>query len=435
MRTGNAPFLQSQKGVKVIMCIMLQNGVPVLQIDAICTVALAALMLLLGGFLKAHSSLLQKYCLPVPVIGGFLAMLLVLVCHLAGVLEFDFDKSFLYPFMIAFFTAIGMGVNLKSFQSGVNTGGKLLLVYWATCGIISFCQNCIGLALGHFLDLEPAYALLASAISMVGGHGAAGAYGSTFVSMGYPAAMEVGAASATLGLIFAVMVGGPLGQKLIERYQLRPDPEQQETSVESTSGEKPAQVPLNQAEVYINMVVFLLCMGIGTLVSGGIGCLFHMKFPGYIGGMLAGVVVRFLNEQFHWYRYGVRLIGNTGEMMLNLYLAIALMTLQVWHLQGILGSVLLIVLGQVAFVVLMAYFLMFRVLGSNYDAAIMCAGFCGHGLGAMPSALVNMNVLTEKYGMSQKAFLIVPVVGSCLLDLFYQTHTLILIKLFVQNLT
>ena len=417
------------------MCIMLQNGVPVLQIDAICTVALAALMLLLGGFLKAHSSLLQKYCLPVPVIGGFLAMLLVLVCHLAGVLEFDFDKSFLYPFMMAFFTAIGMGVNLKSFQSGVNTGGKLLLVYWATCGIISFCQNCIGLALGHFLDLEPAYALLASAISMVGGHGAAGAYGSTFVSMGYPAAMEVGAASATLGLIFAVMVGGPLGQKLIERYQLRPDPEQQETSVESTSGEKPAQVPLNQAEVYINMVVFLLCMGIGTLVSGGIGCLFHMKFPGYIGGMLAGVVVRFLNEQFHWYRYGMRLIGNTGEMMLNLYLAIALMTLQVWHLQGILGSVLLIVLGQVAFVVLMAYFLMFRVLGSNYDAAIMCAGFCGHGLGAMPSALVNMNVLTEKYGMSQKAFLIVPVVGSCLLDLFYQTHTLILIKLFVQNLT
>lgn len=189
------------------MCIMLQHGVPVLQIDAICTVALAALMLLLGGFLKARSSLLQKYCLPVPVVGGFLAMFLVLVCHLTGILEFNFDKSFLYPFMMAFFTAIGMGVNLKSFQSGVNTGGKLLLVYWAACGVISLCQNLIGLTLGHFLHLEPAYALLASAISMVGGHGAAGAYGSTFVSMGYPAAMEVGAASATLGLIFAVMVG------------------------------------------------------------------------------------------------------------------------------------------------------------------------------------------------------------------------------------
>lgn len=270
---------------------------------------------------------------------------------------------------------------------------------------------------------------------MVGGHGAAGAYGSTFVSMGYPAAMEVGAASATLGLIFAVMVGGPLGQKLIMRYHLRPDPEQQETSVESAPGEAPSQVPLSQTEIYTNIVVFLLCMGLGTLVSEGIGCLLHMKFPGYVGGMLVGVAVRFLNEQFHWYRYGVRLIGNTGEMMLNLYLAIALMTLQVWHLQGILGSVFLIVLAQVVFMVLVAYFLVFRVLGSNYDAAIMCAGLCGHGLGAMPSALVNMNVLTEKYGMSQKAFLIVPVVGSCLLDLFYQTHTLILIKLFVQNLT
>lgn len=417
------------------MCIMLQHGVPVLQIDAICTVALAALLLLLGGFLKARSSLLQKYCLPVPVVGGFLAMFLVLVCHLTGILEFNFDKSFLYPFMMAFFTAIGMGVNLKSFQSGVNTGGKLLLVYWAACGVISLCQNLIGLTLGHFLQLEPAYALLASAISMVGGHGAAGAYGSTFVSMGYPAAMEVGAASATLGLIFAVMVGGPLGQKLIVRHHLQPEPEQQEASVESAPGEAPAQVPLSQTEIYTNMVVFLLCMGLGTLVSEGIGCLLHMKFPGYVGGMLVGVAVRFLNEQFHWYRYGVRLIGNTGEMMLNLYLAIALMTLQVWHLQGILGSVFLIVLAQVVFMVLVAYFLVFRVLGSNYDAAIMCAGLCGHGLGAMPSALVNMNVLTEKYGMSQKAFLIVPVVGSCLLDLFYQTHTLILIKLFVQNLT
>ena len=121
--------------------------------------------------------------------------------------------------------------------------------------------------------------------------------------------------------------------------------------------------------------------------------------------------------------------------MLNLYLAIVLMSLQVWILTGILGSVFLIVCSQAVFMVLISYFVVFRALGSNYDAAVMCAGLCGHGLGAMPSALVNMNVLKHKYGMSQKAFMIVPVVGSCLLDIVYQPHTLLLIKLFVKRLT
>lgn len=417
------------------MQFVLLKGMPTLQVNAVCTVALATAMLLIGNFLKSRSALLQKFCLPAPVVGGFLAMIFVTVCHVTGCMDFVFDKILQGFFMMGFFTAVGLGVNLGSFQSGVNKGGTLLLKYWLTSGAISLCQNVLALVLGALLHLAPAYALLAGAISMVGGHGAAGAYGSTFVSMGYPAAMEVGAAAATMGLIFAVMVGAPVGTSLVERYHLHPDPLQQDTPAAANikKGET-AWDNLTQNEIFINVAVLLICMGIGTVLSQGIGFLLHMKFPPYIGGMLAGVAARTLNDRLHWYRYGSKLIGNTGDIMLNLYLAIVLMSLQVWSLKGILGSVFLIVCCQAAFMVAVSYFVVFRILGRNYDAAVMCAGLCGHGLGAMPSALVNMNALKNQYGMSQKAFMIVPVVGSCLLDILYQPHTLLCIKLFVKNL-
>lgn len=150
--------------------------------------------------------------------------------------------------------------------------------------------------------------------------------------------------------------------------------------------------------------------------------------------MFVGVLVRNLNERFHWYRFSESLVNSFGEIMLNLYLAIVLMSLKLWEMAGILSGVMLIVLAHVVFMLIMCYFVVFRVLGSNYDAAVMCAGLCGHGLGAVPSAMVNMTVLADQYGMSRKAFLIVPVVGSCLADLAYQPHTLLLIKLFVENL-
>lgn len=420
------------------MELVLQNGVLTLQVNAVCTVALAAAMLLIGKFLKSRWAILQKFCLPVPVVGGFVAMLLVTVCHLTGFMEFTFDKILQDFFMMGFFTAVGLGVNLNAFQSGVNKGGTLLLKYWFVSGTISLCQNLLSLLLGTLLHLAPAYALLAGAISMVGGHGAAGAYGSTFVSMGYPAGLEVGTTAATLGLMFAVIVGAPVGTALVKRYHLQPDPLQQNImprksayGVENNTYRK----ELTQNEIFLNITVLLLCMGLGTLLSERVSILLHMKFPAYLGGMLMGVMARTLNDRFRWYRYGSQIISYTGDIMLNLYLAIVLMSLQVWILTGILGSVFLIVSSQAVFMVLISYFVVFRALGSNYDAAVMCAGLCGHGLGAMPSALVNMNVLKHKYGMSQKAFMIVPVVGSCLLDIVYQPHTLLLIKLFVKRLT
>ena len=186
-------------------------------------------------------------------------------------------------------------------------------------------------------------------------------------------------------------------------------------------------------DILINVSVILICMGLGVWLAQGVGALLKMTFPSYVCAMFVGVLVRNFNERFHYYRFCESLVGSFGEIMLNLYLAIVLMSLKLWEMAGILSGVMLIVLAHVVFILLLCYFVVFPVLGRNYDAAVMCAGLCGHGLGAVPSAMVNMTVLADQYGMSRKAFLIVPVVGSCLADLAYQPHTLLLIKLFVEN--
>lgn len=415
------------------MIISLVKGILTIHADGICTTSLAAVMLLVGCWLKARNQLLRKYCLPAPVIGGSLAMFLVFLGHEAGLVHIQFDTQFQTPFMICFFTAVGLGAKLSAFSKGMNQSGKLLLVYWLITAFISLCQNLIGLTVGHLIGLEPAYSLLASAISMVGGHGAAGAYGSTFLKMGYPASMEVGASAATFGLIAAVMCGGPMGRFLIEKYHLHAEEEEEAQPLP----EKPKNLThqqLARLDILKNVAVILICMGLGVWLAQGVGILLNMTFPSYVCAMFVGVLVRNLNEKAHWYRFSESLVSSFGEIMLNLYLAIVLMSLKLWEMAGILSGVMLIVLAHVAFMLVMCYFVVFRVLGSNYDAAVMCAGLCGHGLGAVPSAMVNMTVLADQYGMSRKAFLIVPVVGSCLADLAYQPHTLLLIKLFVENL-
>ena len=332
--------------------------------------------------------------------------------------------------MLAFFTTVGLGASFSLLKKG----GILLVIYWATAGVISIFQNVIGIAVSKVISLEAPYALLASAISMIGGHGAAGAYGKTFAEMGYSAGIEVGAAAATFGLISAVLVGGPLARRLIVKYDLKPDEDENFESdidtVNASTGEK-----LSSLDVIKNVTVILVCMAVGTVISGWIGKLIGMSFPTYVGAMFVAVIVRNVNEGAHFYNFSFSLVDGIGDVMLSLYLAIALMTLKLWELAGLIGGVLIVVLCQVLFMILIAYFVVFRVLGKNYDAAVMCAGLCGHGLGATPSAIVNMTSVKDRYGMSRRAFMIVPIVGAFLVDIIYQPQTIAFIKFFVKGFT
>ncbi|MEA5095105.1 Sodium/glutamate symporter [bioreactor metagenome] len=405
------------------------EGLTSISVDSTVTLAFAAVLLLLGYFVKNKVKLLDKYCIPAPVIGGFIFMFITWLGHLSGTFAFTFDNIFQSAFMLAFFTTVGLGASYKLLVKG----GKLLIVYWLIAGVVSILQNILGIAVSKAIGLEAPYALLASAISMIGGHGAALSYGTTFSEMGYEVAPLVGAAAATFGLISAVLIGGPLGRRLIVKYDLKPEEDSSfdtsVTDINASAGHK-----LSSLDIIKNVAAILVCMAFGTIIAGWISKLINMGFPTYVGAMFVAVILRNINEKANLYRFDFNLVDEIGNVMLNLYLSLALMTLKLWELSGLIGGVLVVLFSQVILISLLGYFVIFRVLGKNYDAAVMVAGLAGHGLGATPSAIVNMTAVNEKYGMSRKAMMIVPIVGAFLVDIIYQPQTIWFIKTFVENL-
>lgn len=409
------------------MSFQVLDSVFTISMDAIFTLAFAGVLLLIGYGIRNKIGFLQKFCIPAPVVGGFLFMLVTWLGHITHSFAFNFENIYQNFFMLAFFTTVGLGASYKLLIKG----GKLLVIYWLIAGVVSILQNVLGIGIAKLINIDAPYALLSSAISMIGGHGAAGAYGGTFAEMGYAQAPVVGAAAATFGLISAVLLGGPLGNRLIKKHNLKPDESENfDSSVENVN--TASHKELSSLDVMKNVVVIFVCMAIGSLLSGGISKLINLSFPTYVGAMFVAVLVRNLNEVFHFYHFDFPLVDGIGNVMLSLYLSLALMTLKLWELVGLIGGVLVIVLAQVVMLALLSYFVIFRLLGGNYDAAVMCAGLCGHGLGATPSAIVNMTAINEKYGMSRKAMMIVPIVGAFLVDIIYQPQTIWFISQFVK---
>lgn len=405
------------------------EGLTSISLDSTVTLAFAAILLLLGYFVKRKVKLLDKYCIPAPVVGGFIFMFVTWIGHLTGTFAFTFDNIFQNAFMLAFFTTVGLGASYKLLVKG----GKLLIVYWLVAGVVSILQNILGVGIAKVIGLETPYALLASAISMIGGHGAALSYGTTFSEMGYEVAPLVGAAAATFGLISAVLVGGPLGRRLIVKYNLKPEEDSSldtsVTDINVSAGHK-----LSSLDIIKNVSAILICMAFGTIIAGWISKLINMGFPTYVGAMFVAVILRNVNEKAKFYKFDFNLVDEIGNVMLNMYLSLALMTLKLWELSGLIGGVLVVLFAQVVLLSLVGYFVVFRILGKNYDAAVMVAGLAGHGLGATPSAIVNMTAVNEKYGMSRKAMMIVPIVGAFLVDIIYQPQTIWFIKTFVENI-
>ena len=405
-----------------------ENGILTINLDSILTLALAVIVLLVGYGVRNKLQFLRKYCIPAPVIGGFLFMFISFIGYKTNTFNFTYENIFQSTFMLVFFTSVGLGANLKILKSG----GVLLIIYWLVCGILSLGQNTIGVLVSKAVDLEPAYGILASSISMIGGHGAALSYGNTFAEMGYAQAPVVGAAAATFGLISGVIIGGPLGRRLIVKNGLKANNDDDFDSSKLDDLFKEEKVELSNLDIIKNVAAIIISMALGTLVSKFIGSLINMQFPDYVGAMFIAVILRNLNEKINIYNFNGNLVDGIGDVMLNLYLALALMTLKLWELQDLMGGVLIVLICQVIFMLIYNYFIVFRVLGKNYDAAVMCAGLCGHGLGATPSAIVNMTAINEEYGLSRKAMMIVPIVGAFLVDIIYQPIVLTFIKTFVK---
>lgn len=380
-----------------------------IEINQITTVFLAVALFALGSFLINKIGFLKRFCIPAPVVGGLLFAALATILKTTGVLEFSLDTSLQSLFMITFFTTIGLGASFKL----VKLGGKLLIIYWLACGFLALMQNVIGVSLASLMGIHPLIGMMAGAVSMEGGHGAAAAFGQTLEDLGISSAMTIGAAAATCGLVAGGLIGGPIVKYLVSKYNLTPDEQESE---EIDYENKKEQITSESFFTQVLLITFCMAVGtyVGTLFSEATG----FVLPGYVGAMFVAVLVRNIMDKFKPEAINMKSISLIGDVTLGIFLSMALMSIKLWEIADLALPLFIIVFAQVFFIVVFSTFVLFKLLGKNYDAAVMVAGFAGHGLGATPNAMANMSAVVQRFGPSKKAFLVVPIVGAFLIDVF-----------------
>lgn len=379
------------------------------------TLAAATAVYYVGVLLRLKIPFLRRYCIPAPVIGGILFAILNDSLYVNGIWTYRQDTVMQNVFMMLFFTSIGYMASLRL----ILRGGYLVFKMGIMVAILILLQNLIGISMAHVFGLSPMMGLADGSIPLVGGHGTAGSFGPVLEEMGLMNGTTIAFAAATFGLVSGSFIGGPIGELLVRRFSLISN--ETDNAAEET-GEKPALHPKDAAAAYLNMDHFmyafgqlLLAMGIGTYVSAFFSSI-GLVFPGYIGGMIVAAVIRNVSEITEWYGSYQQECEVLGGMCLNIFLSCALMSLKLWQLASLAVPLTLTLLIQVAMIGAFAYFIIFRVMGGNYEAAVMAAGTCGFGLGATPNAIANMNAMCERYGSAHTAYFVIPLIGAFVVD-------------------
>ena len=379
-----------------------------IHLDMYQTIAAAVVALMLGKFLRKRVNILERFCIPAPVIGGVVFAVLTCVCYVTGIAEFSFDDILKEVCMVFFFTSVGFQANLKVLKSG----GKALIVFLGLVIVLIVSQNFLAVSLAKLLHIDVLVGLCTGSIPMVGGHGTAGAFGPVLEDFGIEGASTLCTAAATFGLIAGSMMGGPIGKRLIEKKNLLSTAVAEDDSLLVEEERKHERhTSMYPAAVF----QLIIAMGIGTILSDLLS-MTGMTFPIYIGAMIAAAVMRNIGEYTGKYTTYMGEINDIGGISLSLFLGIAMITLKLWQLADLALPLLILLAGQVVLMFVFTYFVVFWVMGRDYDAAVISSGVCGFGMGATPNAMANMQVLCEKYAPSVKAYLLIPLVGSLFAD-------------------
>lgn len=379
-----------------------------LHLDMYQTLAVAVGVLFLGGFLKQKIKLLEHFCIPSPVIGGMLFALLSLGLYMTGVVEFDFDEMLKTVCMVIFFTSVGFQANLRILKSG----GISLVIFLVCVITLILGQNFIAIGVAKLMGLDPLIGLCTGSIPMVGGHGTSGAFGPVLEDLGVSGATTLCTAAATFGLVAGSLMGGPLGRRLIVKHDLlKTAVAEDETPLVEEEEKKHRSVSMYAPAAY----QIAIAMGLGTVVSWLLSKT-GMTFPIYIGAMIIAAVMRNISEFTGKFDIHIGEINDIGGICLSMFLGIAMITLKLWQLAELALPLVVLLLVQVVFMGLFTYFVVYNVMGRNYDAAVLASGTCGFGMGATPNAMANMQVLTEKFAPSVKAYILVPIIGSMFAD-------------------
>ncbi len=372
------------------------------------TLAIAVVMLYVGTLLKRRIQFLETFCIPSPVVGGLLFAIISCFLYVSGIIGFAFDETLKTVCMVAFFTSVGFQANVKVLKTG---GVSLLIFLGCVCALIFF-QNILAVALSNVLNISPFIGLCTGSISMVGGHGTAGAFGPVLEDLGLVGATTLCTAAATFGLVAGSLMGGPLGRRLIlGKDLLKTAVKADETPLVEEEKKHERSVSMYAPAAY----QLALAMGIGTVVSMLLSKT-GMTFPIYIGAMIVAAIMRNWSEFTGAFTVHIGEINDIGGICLSLFLGIAMITLKLWQLAELALPLVVLLVGQTVLMFLFAYLVIFNVLGRDYDAAILSAGSCGFGMGATPNAMANMQVLTAKFAPSVKAYILVPIVGSMFAD-------------------
>ncbi len=377
-------------------------------IDKYQTLAIAVLVLLLGSFLRKRIRFLERFCIPAPVIGGLLFAILTLILHTFGIVDFYFDDILREVCMVFFFTSVGFQANIRVLKSG----GKALIVLLVLVAILIVAQNGIALGLSSALGLDPLLGLCTGSIPMVGGHGTAGAFGPILEDLGLDGATTVATAAATFGLIAGSLMGGPLGNGLIKRKNLLATASKEDDTVLLEEEEKHVRLHTNYAPAVFQLV---LAVGLGTVVSMLLAKT-GMTFPVYIGAMIVAAVMRNIDEYTGRLHIHMGEINDLGGICLTLFLGIAMITLKLWQLASLALPLIILLLGQTLFMLVYTAFVVFNVMGRDYDAAVIVSGTCGFGMGATPNAMANMQAVCDRYVPSIKAYILIPIIGGLFAD-------------------
>ena len=377
-------------------------------LDMYQTLALAVVVLFLGGFLKKKIKLLETFCVPAPVVGGLLFAILSCILYSTGIMELTFDETLRTICMVIFFTSVGFQANLKVLKSG----GVSLLIFLACVTALIVLQNIAAVGFSNVLGVSPMLGLCTGSIPMVGGHGTAGAFGPQLEGLGLEGATTLCTAAATFGLIGGSLMGGPLGRRLILKHDLLKTAVPME-DVLPVQGEEQSAGP---AKGYATAAYQLaIAMGIGTIVSWLLSKT-GMSFPVYIGAMIVAAIMRNTGEFSGKFEVPMAAIDDIGGICLSLFLGIAMITLKLWQLAALAVPLVILLVVQTVLMFLFAYFVVYNVMGRDYDAAVLAAGSCGFGMGATPNAMANMQALTDRFAPSVKAYILVPIVGSMFAD-------------------
>lgn len=388
-------------------------------LDLIQTVGLAIVVLFLGYFFNRRIHFLRENNIPEPVVGGMVFAVLTAVLYSYFDFQLSFDMSLKSPLMLTFFTTVGLGASFRLLV----VGGPKVLLFLALAASYLVIQNGVGVSLAIATDLNPSFGLLGGSITLAGGHGTGATWAEAFTkTQNLRGAMELAMACATFGLVLGGLIGGPVAQRLITRHGLESEeraatPEEGATDPEAPITYDPEEADqVTPLKVLETLLIIFVCIICGDFIVAFLKAR-EIIVPTFICALMTGIVITNFCEVTGVYQINKQCVDLLGTLGLSLFLSMSLMSLRLWELTNLAGPMMLIMLAQTLALAAFCYFVTFRVMGSNYDAAIIAGGHCGFGMGATPTAVANMEALTSRFGPSSKAYLVVTMVGAFFIDI------------------